>query len=86
MVAYRVEQARSRSDVLTPFRPQTGLQQYCFLVFLVVCCLVAIYIFLVVPETKNKTFLEIHNEFQSKKKPVKADSAEGKTSLLSTPL
>ena len=75
----------SRSDVLTSLRPQTGLQQYCFLVFLVVCCLVAIYIFLVVPETKNKTFLEIHNEFQSKK-PVKADSTDGKTTLLSTPL
>ncbi|XP_062310406.1 solute carrier family 2, facilitated glucose transporter member 11-like isoform X1 [Osmerus eperlanus] len=64
----------------------TGLQQYCFLVFLVVCCLVAIYIFLVVPETKNKTFLEIHNEFQSKKNPGKADSTDGKTTLMSTPL
>uniref|UniRef100_A0A7N8Y4Q9 Solute carrier family 2, facilitated glucose transporter member 5 n=1 Tax=Mastacembelus armatus TaxID=205130 RepID=A0A7N8Y4Q9_9TELE len=42
-----------------------GLQQYCFLVFLAICSLVAIYIFLVVPETKNKTFLEIQTEFQS---------------------
>ncbi|XP_042344676.1 solute carrier family 2, facilitated glucose transporter member 11b [Plectropomus leopardus] len=42
-----------------------GLQQYCFLVFLAVCSLTAIYIFLVVPETKNKTFIEIQNEFQS---------------------
>ncbi|KAG9339586.1 hypothetical protein JZ751_023477, partial [Albula glossodonta] len=45
-----------------------GLQQYCFMVFLVICCLVAAYIFLVVPETKNKTFLEIQLEFLSRKK------------------
>ncbi|KAK6483589.1 solute carrier family 2 [Huso huso] len=42
-----------------------GLQQYCFLVFLVNCCLVAIYIFFAVPETKNKTFLQIEQEFQA---------------------
>uniref|UniRef100_A0A667YR18 Solute carrier family 2, facilitated glucose transporter member 5 n=1 Tax=Myripristis murdjan TaxID=586833 RepID=A0A667YR18_9TELE len=59
---------------------------YCFLVFLVVCCLVVIYIILVVPETKNKTFLEIHNEFQSRGKR-KASSADGpRATLLSTPL
>ncbi|XP_071755731.1 solute carrier family 2, facilitated glucose transporter member 11b [Centroberyx gerrardi] len=64
----------------------TGLQQYCFLVFLVICCLVAIYIVLVVPETKNKTFLEIHNEFQSRDKR-KASGTDGpRTTLLSTPL
>uniref|UniRef100_A0A3Q1AUD7 Solute carrier family 2, facilitated glucose transporter member 5 n=1 Tax=Amphiprion ocellaris TaxID=80972 RepID=A0A3Q1AUD7_AMPOC len=45
-----------------------GLKQYCFLVFLVVCCLVGAYICLVVPETKNKTFLEIQNEFLSSNK------------------
>jgi hypothetical protein len=67
--------------------PQTKLQQYCFLVFLVVCVLVAVYIFLVVPETKNKTFLEIQTEFQSgeKRKASKADHSPS-TTLLSTPL
>ncbi|XP_035020848.1 solute carrier family 2, facilitated glucose transporter member 11b isoform X1 [Hippoglossus stenolepis] len=61
-----------------------GLQQYCFLVFLVVCTLVAIYIVLVVPETKNKTFLEIQREFQSSnhRKASRADGAG--TTLLST--
>uniref|UniRef100_A0A8C4H887 Major facilitator superfamily (MFS) profile domain-containing protein n=1 Tax=Dicentrarchus labrax TaxID=13489 RepID=A0A8C4H887_DICLA len=44
-----------------------GLQQYCFLVFLVICSLMAVYIYLVIPETKNKTFLEIQNEFQTSK-------------------
>ncbi|XP_068461286.1 solute carrier family 2, facilitated glucose transporter member 11b [Clinocottus analis] len=42
-----------------------GLQQYCFLVFLAICSLTAIYIFFVIPETKNKTFIEIQNEFKS---------------------
>ncbi|KAM6052089.1 solute carrier family 2, facilitated glucose transporter member 11-like isoform 3-T3 [Chlamydotis macqueenii] len=40
-----------------------GLKQYCFLVFLLECSLVAAFIFLVIPETKNKSFLEINKEF-----------------------
>uniref|UniRef100_A0A672MN36 Solute carrier family 2 member 11b n=2 Tax=Sinocyclocheilus grahami TaxID=75366 RepID=A0A672MN36_SINGR len=61
-----------------------GLKQYCFLVFLVVCCLVATYIFFVVPETKNKTFLEIQSEFHSRKELIAANGTEGP--LLSTPM
>ncbi|XP_063346027.1 solute carrier family 2, facilitated glucose transporter member 11b isoform X1 [Pelmatolapia mariae] len=61
-----------------------GLKQYCFLVFLVICCLVIIYIFLVVPETKDKTFLEIQNEFQSSKKRQIGCSDGAGTILLST--
>lgn len=63
---------------------QIGLKQYCFLVFLVICSLVVVYIFLVVPETKNKTFLEIQSEFQaSKKKKISYSDGAG-TILLST--
>ncbi|KAI6076243.1 Solute carrier family 2, facilitated glucose transporter member 11-like isoform X4 [Aix galericulata] len=40
-----------------------GLKQYCFLVFILECSLVAAFIFLVIPETKNKSFLEIKKEF-----------------------
>uniref|UniRef100_A0A670KJP1 Solute carrier family 2, facilitated glucose transporter member 5 n=1 Tax=Podarcis muralis TaxID=64176 RepID=A0A670KJP1_PODMU len=36
---------------------------YCFIVFLLECCLVVIFISFVIPETKNKTFLEIKREF-----------------------
>ncbi|XP_041855696.1 solute carrier family 2, facilitated glucose transporter member 11b [Melanotaenia boesemani] len=61
-----------------------GLRHYCFLVFLVVCSLVTIYIFLVVPETKNKTFVEIQNEFQSQKKRKLCSSDAAGTILLST--
>ncbi|MFT7808452.1 solute carrier family 2, facilitated glucose transporter member 11-like isoform X2 [Arapaima gigas] len=66
-----------------------GLQQYCFLVFLVVCCLVAVYIFFVVPETKNKTFLEIQVEIQARKFRKQSKSEGGNSpaaTLLSTPL
>ncbi|XP_030647405.1 solute carrier family 2, facilitated glucose transporter member 11b [Chanos chanos] len=66
-----------------------GLQQYCFLVFLVICCLVATYIFLVVPETKNKTFLEIQTEFnlRDRRKLATANSTDGpRATLLSPPL
>ncbi|KAK5910169.1 hypothetical protein CesoFtcFv8_004029 [Champsocephalus esox] len=58
------------------------LEQYCFLVFMVVCTCMAIYIFFVVPETKNKTFIEIQNEFKSSKKARTVD-ATGMTQLLS---
>ncbi|MBN3289646.1 GTR11 protein, partial [Polypterus senegalus] len=64
-----------------------GLQQYCFLVFLGVCCLVATYIYFVVPETKNKTFLEIKQEFQSRYGNQKSDKTNQNRSgalLLST--
>uniref|UniRef100_A0A3P9H179 Solute carrier family 2 member 11b n=1 Tax=Oryzias latipes TaxID=8090 RepID=A0A3P9H179_ORYLA len=61
-----------------------GLQQYCFLVFLVVCSLVGLYIFLVVPETKNKTFVEIQNDFQSSKNVKLGNSDGAGTILLST--
>ncbi|TFK14167.1 lysosomal amino acid transporter 1-like protein [Platysternon megacephalum] len=41
-----------------------GLKQYCFVVFLLESFLVASFIFFVIPETKNKSFLEIKREFQ----------------------
>ncbi|KAI4891669.1 hypothetical protein NFI96_028924 [Prochilodus magdalenae] len=62
-----------------------GLQQYCFLVFLVVCCIVATFIFFVVPETKNKTFLEIQNEFHSRGR-TKLAVPKGSDPLLTTTL
>ncbi|CAL8347974.1 unnamed protein product [Lota lota] len=61
----------------------TGLQHYSFLVFLVVCSGVGTYIFFAVPETKGKTFLEIHKEFQPGEEKEKV-SDDGVT-LMSTP-
>ncbi|XP_063065965.1 solute carrier family 2, facilitated glucose transporter member 11-like [Engraulis encrasicolus] len=54
-------------SIIFPF-VVSGLKQYCFLVFFAVCVIVTVYTFFVVPETKNKTFLEIRAEFQSKNK------------------
>ncbi|CAN2388560.1 carbohydrate transport, partial [Pristimantis euphronides] len=42
---------------------QEGLGNYCFLVFATVCLAGAIYLFFVLPETKNKTFSEIDQAF-----------------------
>ncbi|XP_061673485.1 solute carrier family 2, facilitated glucose transporter member 11b [Syngnathoides biaculeatus] len=54
-----------------------GLNQYCFLVFMSICTLVALYIFFVIPETKNKTFLEIQNEFKRGKEKKKGQTTDG---------
>ncbi|XP_030621911.1 solute carrier family 2, facilitated glucose transporter member 9 [Chanos chanos] len=48
--------------LLFPFI-QEALQTYAFLVFVVVCVIAAIFLFLVLPETKNKTFMEISRSF-----------------------
>ncbi|XP_061762462.1 solute carrier family 2, facilitated glucose transporter member 11-like isoform X2 [Nerophis ophidion] len=62
-----------------------GLQQYCFLVFMGICATVALYIFFFIPETKNKTFLEIQNEFKSRnKKKGSSTAASGMTLLASS--
>ncbi|XP_066429376.1 solute carrier family 2, facilitated glucose transporter member 9 isoform X2 [Eleutherodactylus coqui] len=42
---------------------QDGLGNYCFLVFATICLAGAIYLFFVLPETKNKTFNEIDQAF-----------------------
>ncbi|XP_049323720.1 solute carrier family 2, facilitated glucose transporter member 9 [Astyanax mexicanus] len=48
--------------LLFPFI-QEALQTFAFMVFVVVCVLGAVYLLLVLPETKNKTFVEISRSF-----------------------
>ncbi|KAM8867128.1 solute carrier family 2, facilitated glucose transporter member 9 isoform 2-T2 [Synchiropus picturatus] len=48
--------------LLFPFIQQS-LQTYAFLVFVVVCLLGATYLYFVLPETKNKTFVDISQSF-----------------------
>uniref|UniRef100_A0A3Q3W7K2 Solute carrier family 2, facilitated glucose transporter member 5 n=1 Tax=Mola mola TaxID=94237 RepID=A0A3Q3W7K2_MOLML len=48
---------------------QMSLGSYCYLVFATICFSVAIYIYIVIPETKNKTFMEISQMFM-RKQPV----------------
>ncbi|NXS55380.1 GTR9 protein, partial [Brachypteracias leptosomus] len=42
---------------------QMSAGAFCYLVFCGVCLLVALYVFLIIPETKNKTFMEISHIF-----------------------
>ncbi|KFQ98078.1 Solute carrier family 2, facilitated glucose transporter member 9, partial [Opisthocomus hoazin] len=42
---------------------QLSAGAFCYLVFCGVCLLVALYVYLIVPETKNKTFMEISHIF-----------------------
>ncbi|CAL1577756.1 unnamed protein product [Knipowitschia caucasica] len=45
---------------------QRSAGAYCYLVFAAVCFSVAVYVYIVIPETKNKTFLEISRMFSKK--------------------
>ncbi|XP_071604563.1 LOW QUALITY PROTEIN: solute carrier family 2, facilitated glucose transporter member 5-like [Heliangelus exortis] len=42
---------------------QMSTGAFCYLVFCGVCLLVALYVYLIIPETKNKTFMEISHIF-----------------------
>uniref|UniRef100_A0A452HLC4 Solute carrier family 2, facilitated glucose transporter member 5 n=1 Tax=Gopherus agassizii TaxID=38772 RepID=A0A452HLC4_9SAUR len=45
-----------------------GLGAYCFLVFCAICLATVIYIFIIVPETKGKTFMEINQSMAKRNK------------------
>uniref|UniRef100_A0A674I556 Solute carrier family 2, facilitated glucose transporter member 9-like n=1 Tax=Terrapene triunguis TaxID=2587831 RepID=A0A674I556_9SAUR len=46
---------------------QMSAGAFCYLVFCGVCVLVALYVYLVIPETKNKTFVEISQIFATRR-------------------
>lgn len=48
--------------LLFPFI-QEALLTYAFLVFVVICLIASVFLFLILPETKNKTFVEISQSF-----------------------
>uniref|UniRef100_A0AAY4E180 Solute carrier family 2, facilitated glucose transporter member 5 n=1 Tax=Denticeps clupeoides TaxID=299321 RepID=A0AAY4E180_9TELE len=47
---------------------EKGLGAYCFIVFAFICLATLIYIWVVIPETKNKTFLEVSQLFSKRNK------------------
>lgn len=57
-----------KSHFLCSFSPQRGLGPYSFIIFAVICLVTLIYIWLVVPETKEKTFLEVFQMFAKRNK------------------
>ncbi|XP_008067143.1 solute carrier family 2, facilitated glucose transporter member 5 [Carlito syrichta] len=55
---------------------QKGLGAYSFIVFAVICLLTTIYVFMVIPETKAKTFMEINQIFTKMNKVAEARPAK----------
>lgn len=56
---------------------QEALQSYAFLVFVVFCLIGAVYLYFILPETKNKTFMDISQSFAKiNKVPVTPPSRE----------
>ncbi|MGH0145819.1 UNVERIFIED_CONTAM: hypothetical protein FKN15_010667 [Acipenser sinensis] len=55
---------------------QMSAGSFCYLVFCGVCVLVAVYVHFVIPETKNKTFVEICQMFATKE-PILSKSPPG---------
>lgn len=53
---------------LSLISPQRGLGSYSFIIFSFICLATLLYIWLVVPETKNTTFLEICQMFAKRNK------------------
>lgn len=47
---------------------QSGLGEYSFIIFACICLATLIYIWVVIPETKNKTFLETSKLFAQRNK------------------
>ncbi|XP_069466132.1 solute carrier family 2, facilitated glucose transporter member 5 [Ambystoma mexicanum] len=61
-----------------------GLNEFCFLVFSAICLVTFIYIIIVVPETKNKTFLEI-NQMLAKRNGLEVELNTKETEDLQGP-
>ncbi|KAJ8402734.1 hypothetical protein AAFF_G00364060 [Aldrovandia affinis] len=53
---------------------QMSAGSYCYLVFCAVCLAVAVYVYFIIPETKNKTFVEISQMFASKDAVMESQS------------
>lgn len=56
---------------------QEALQSFAFLVFVVFCVTASVYLFFILPETKNKTFMDISQSFAKiNKVPVSSPGHE----------
>lgn len=53
--------------------PQKSLGTYCFLVFATICFAGALYLYFVLPETKNRTYAEISQAFARRNKAPPPD-------------
>lgn len=54
---------------------------YCYLIFSAICLGVAVYTIFIIPETKNKTFMEISQMFATKNKILEEELTNGHLKL-----
>ncbi len=59
--------------ILSVLPPQIATGPYCYLIFCAICLGVAVYTIFVLPETKNKTFMEISQMFAAKNNILKEE-------------
>lgn len=69
-------------QILYVLSPQLTMGPYCYLIFCAICLSVALYTVFVIPETRNKTFVEISQMFASMNKISKEElSSNGQLKL-----
>lgn len=69
-------------QILYVLSPQLTMGPYCYLIFCTICLTVALYTIFVIPETRNKTFVEISQMFASMNKISKEElSSNGQLKL-----
>lgn len=56
-----------------PPPPQIAMGPYCYLLFCAICLGVALYTIFIIPETRNKTFMEISQMFASRNNVLKEE-------------
>lgn len=72
----------ARGQILYVLSPQLTMGPYCYLIFCTICLTVALYTIFVIPETRNKTFVEISQMFASMNKISKEElSSNGQLKL-----
>lgn len=61
------------SVTLCILTPQIATGPYCYLIFCAICLGVTVYTFFIIPETKNKTFMEISQMFAARNNMLKEE-------------
>lgn len=61
--------------------PQIATGPYCYLIFCVICLGAALYTYVIIPETKNKTFMEISQMFAARNNIAEEELSNGQVKM-----